>query len=600
MKLSCRLAAALVAAAISGCAVTPVSEPSPIATARPAQAADAHASAVHRAAGAPLASVEGPTPAVDLSPQILFQILAADLALQRGEVGAAWNTYSLLARQTRDPRLARRATEIALGGRALTEATQSARLWQELSPESTQASQTLETLLLASGKLSDVEPMLAARLARARQAGTLAEAYPALQRNLLRSPDRPAAWQMLQRLSAADLNEPQARLARLALASAAREEAAALSEARAAIALAPSSEPVIIAAARQIALSPDGLPDAQRLLAEFLEKNPESVDGRDLYARVLLADGQADKAREQFEQALARAPGNSSLLLAIAQLSQQDRRFADARRYFERYLATPSLPRRDRHLALIQMAQVAADEGRPDEAFKWLDQVAEGDEYLLAVTKRAQLTAKSGQLEAARKMLQQAPATGINDKVLLLTAESQLLRDARRNQESFDLLTRALQDYPDQTDLLYDHAMAAERLDRIDDMEKSMRRLIELRPDHAHAYNALGYSLADRSLRLAEARSLIEKALALLPDDAHIMDSMGWVMFRQNDMAGALKFLRKAYAVRREADIGAHLGEVLWSTGQRDEARAIWREVKAREPDNTTLQETLSRLNVAL
>jgi Flp pilus assembly protein TadD len=131
-------------------------------------------------------------------------------------------------------------------------------------------------------------------------------------------------------------------------------------------------------------------------------------------------------------------------------------------------------------------------------------------------------------------------------------------------------------------------------------MEKSMRRLIELRPDHAHAYNALGYSLADRSLRLPEARSLIEKALALLPDDAHIMDSMGWVMFRQNDMAGALKFLRKAYAVRREADIGAHLGEVLWITGQRDEARAIWREVKAREPDNTTLQETLSRLNVAL
>ena len=158
MNLSCRLAAALVAAAISGCAVTPVSEPSPIVTARPAPAADARASTVHRAAGAPLASVEGPTPAVDLSPQILFQILAADLALQRGEVGAAWNTYSLLARQTRDPRLARRATEIALGGRALNEATQSARLWQELSPESTQASQTLETLLLASGKLSDVEP----------------------------------------------------------------------------------------------------------------------------------------------------------------------------------------------------------------------------------------------------------------------------------------------------------------------------------------------------------------------------------------------------------------------------------------------------------
>ena len=600
MNLSCRLAAALVAAAIYGCAVKPVSDSSPLAAPGPVQAADEQASSAHRSAGAPLASVEGPLPAVDLSPQILFQILAADMALQRGEGGAAWNTYSQLARQTRDPRLARRATEIALGGRALNEATQSARLWQELSPESTQASQTLETLLLASGKLSDVEPMLAARLSRARQAGTLAETYPALQRSLLRSPDRAAAWQMLQRLSATDLNEPQARLARLALASAARDEAAAVSEARAAIALSPASESVLIAATRQIAQSPDGLPEAERVLAEFLEKNPQSVDARDLYARVLLADGQADKARSQFEQALSKSPANPSLLLALAQLSQQDRRFADARRYFEQYLAIPSLPRRDRHLAWIQMAQVAADEGRPDEAFKWLDQVPEGDEYLSAITKRAQLMAKSGQLEAARAVLQKAPATSLSDKALMITAESQLLRDARRNQESFDLLTRGLQEYPDQTDLLYDHAMAAERLDRVDDMEKSMRRLIELRPDHAHAYNALGYSLADRGLRLPEARSLIEKALALSPDDAHIMDSMGWVMFRQNDLEGALKFLRKAYAIRREADIGAHLGEVLWSTGQRDEARAIWRDVKAREPDNTTLQETLSRLNVAL
>ena len=142
MNLPCRLAAALIAAAMSGCAVKPVSDPSPIVVARPAQTADAAAPAASRAAGAPLASVEGPAPAVDLSPQILFQILSADLALQRGEVGAAWNTYSQLARQTRDPRLARRATEIALGGRALNEATQSARLWQELSPESTQASQT--------------------------------------------------------------------------------------------------------------------------------------------------------------------------------------------------------------------------------------------------------------------------------------------------------------------------------------------------------------------------------------------------------------------------------------------------------------------------
>jgi Flp pilus assembly protein TadD len=174
------------------------------------------------------------------------------------------------------------------------------------------------------------------------------------------------------------------------------------------------------------------------------------------------------------------------------------------------------------------------------------------------------------------------------------------LREARRNQEAFDVLAAGLERMPDSTELLYDHAMAAERIDQVAVMERSLRRLIDLRPDHAHAYNALGYTFADRSIRLDEARTLIQKALDLTPEDPHILDSMGWVLFRQKDYPRALEYLRKAYALRPEVEIAAHLGEVLWAMGRADEARTLWREARVREPDNSILRETLARLNVAL
>lgn len=603
-----RLAAAFFAAALAGCA-TSVAPPSPTASPSTSPAAgpspDSRGQAPlarSRAVAPSLADTdtEGPLPSIELSPQILFQLLAADLALQRREVGAAWSTYNTLARQTRDPRLARRATEIALAGRAMNEATQSARLWRELAPGSDRASQTLEALLLAGGQLPEVEPLLAARLAGARAAGTLAEAYPAVGRSLLRGADKAAGWQMLQRLSAPDLNVAHARITRAALAAAAKDDAAALTEAREAARLAPEREDIVVTAARQIAQSPKGLAEAMALLSAHLERQPDSLEARNLYARILLADGQAQAARAQFEQALARSPDNPMLLLALGQLAQQQRQPALAKRYIDQALSLPGLPPRERNQALMLRAQVAEDEGRTAEALDWLAKVPAGDDYLSALARRTALLGRTGQVDAARALLQQAEPGSNRDRLLLISAESHVLREAGRHQEAYEVLTRGLQQNPDQPELLYDHAMAAEKLDRLADMEASMRRLIELRPDHAHAYNALGYTLADRGLRLDEARSLIEKALALAPDDAHIMDSMGWVLFRQKDLTGAQTYLRRAYAMRPEADIAAHLGEVLWVGGQREEARRVWREARQREPRNTTLQDTLKRLNVAL
>jgi tetratricopeptide (TPR) repeat protein len=604
MKAVIALAAALVAAAASGCATQgPAATPRPTADASsppPSTAQRPPRPAVVVRTEASAADAEGALPAVDLSPQLMFQLLAADLAAQRGELGSAWSTYMSAARSTRDPRIARRAAEVAIGARAIDEAIQSAQLWRELSPDSRAAAQMLETLWLGAGRVRDVEPLLADRLAKARADGTLPAAYAQLQRSLSRVQDRGAAWQAVQRLSAPDVNVPAARLVRAHFAAAAEDWPAAAAESREAMRLAPDDEDAVIAAARNLHRLPDAKAEALSILERHLQRQPMSIEARYAYARLLLADQRNDEARAQLERALAQRPDTPAVLLSLAQLAYQGKQPEDATRYLRRYVDLPRGVVRDNAPALLFLAQIAEEGGRTQEAIDWLEKVPRGEEYVAATVRRALLMGKLGQVEAARGVLQDASVSSQRERVQLLSAESQLLREARRNQEAFDVLASGLERMPDNTELLYDHAMAAERLDRLPVMETSLRRLIELRPDHAHAYNALGYTFADRNMRLDEARTLIERALSLAPDDAHILDSMGWVLFRQKDHPRALEYLRKAYALRPEVEIAAHLGEVLWATGRADEARALWREAQGREPDNTTLRETLARLNVAL
>jgi tetratricopeptide (TPR) repeat protein len=610
MKAVIALAVAMVAAAASGCATQPLPFSPEIrradtpdagaATAPPSVAQRGRISAASAGLATDSSDIDGPLPQVALTSQLLFQLLAADLAAQRGEAGSSWSTYMSIARQTRDPRIARRATEIAIGARALDEAVQSAQLWRELSPESRAATQTLESLWLSTGRLADVEPLLLQRLSMARAEGSLPAAYTQLQRSLQRAQDRPAAWQMIQRLSAPDLEVPAARLARATFAAAAEDHPAAAVEAREAMRLAPDDEDAVIAAARSTHRLPEGKQAGLDMLDRFLQRSPMSLEARYAYARLLLVDGKNEQAREQLERTLAQSPSSPAVLFSLAQLAYQGKQTADAQRYLRRYIELPRSVPRDNAPAALFLAQIAEEAGRTDEAIDWLSQVPRGDEFVSAAVRRALLLGKTGKVEAGRSLLLETPAATVRERVLLLSGEAQLLREARRNQEAFDVLSKGLERMPDNPDLLYDLGMAAERLDRLPEMEASLRRLIALRPDHAHAYNALGYTFADRNIRLDEARTLIEKALTLLPEDPHILDSMGWVLFRQKDYPRALELLRKAYAMRPEVEIAAHLGEVLWASGNTEEARKLWREARTREPENTTLRETLARLNVAL
>jgi len=177
-------------------------------------------------------------------------------------------------------------------------------------------------------------------------------------------------------------------------------------------------------------------------------------------------------------------------------------------------------------------------------------------------------------------------------------AEVQLLRENGRATTAYELLGAAVQRSPQDHELLYDKALMAEKMGNYDAMERLLRRLIALKPDYHHAYNALGYSFAERNIRLAEARVLINKALEFAPQDPMIMDSLGWVEFRSGNNAEALKILQAAFQARKDADIAAHLGEVLWAVGQREQAVAVWREGLRLESDSETLTETLKRLKV--
>jgi tetratricopeptide (TPR) repeat protein len=287
----------------------------------------------------------------------------------------------------------------------------------------------------------------------------------------------------------------------------------------------------------------------------------------------------------------------------LATLQVQDKRLPAATRSLQTYMAlarqsTDERASRGLTQAYLLMAQIAEQQKDFAASSAWLDRIENADDIMAAQMRRASLLAHQGQMAKARALLRNHPERRPEDARLKFVAEAQLLRDFKEWQKAYEVYGEAVIRFPDDGDLLYDQAMMAEKINRIDEMERLFRKVIAVKPDHHHAYNALGYSLADRGLRLPEAKQLIEKAVSMAPDDAYIQDSLGWVEFKMGNTAKALEILRSAFEKRPDAEIAAHLGEVLWANGARDQALKIWREGLLLASDNETLQGTLQRLRV--
>ncbi|MBV6475732.1 MAG: Beta-barrel assembly-enhancing protease [Rhodocyclaceae bacterium] len=527
-------------------------------------------------------------PKQELTGQILYQTLLAEIAGQRGNLGLSASAYLDLARSTRDPRLARRAAEMSLHGRNLDQALQAARLWVEIDPESAQARQMMAGLLVSANRLDELQPHVAKLLEQ--EGESLRDGLLRLNRLFARYPDKKAVLAMVEQLTLPYIGVAEAHFARAQAALNATEWSRGIAEADKALALRPDWDAATMLKAQlQRAESPEA---ALETLRSYLAGHPQAREVRLQYARSLVGMRKFPQARAEFQRLLGDFPGNADVIYAVAVLSMQLADWATAEENFRKLL--------DRDFAEIDtvrlyLGQIAEERKQYDEALRRYAEIAPGEQYLAAQLRIAQLLAKQGKLDAGRRHLQEARVAGNADRIQLLLAESQLLRDGGRTQEAYELLAGQLAAQPEQPELLYESALLAEKLGRHDVLEANLRRLIQLKPDHAHAYNALGYSLAERNQRLAEAEQLIVKALQLSPDDPFIIDSMGWVLYRKGDPAGALTHLQRAHAIRPDPEIAAHLGEVLWVLNRRDEARRTWQEAAQAHPGNEVLAEVIKR-----
>ncbi len=539
------------------------------------------------------------------------QLMMSELALQRGLPDAAYRSYLQLATDTGDARLARRAAEIALSQRAIPQTLEAVRLWVKLDPLDGDANSTLVQLLVETGKLPEAEPILAAKL---QAANDRADAFQDVQRLMLRATDKAAALEVLTRLGEPYRNLAMVRLSLARAAAAANDNDRAIAEAKTAFKRDPDSETIALTTAQLVARKSPA--EAVELLADFVRRHPKSAEARLGLARAYSLDDHYDQAARALQPLIEAKPDDLDVLFTRASIAVGAKDMPTAEQYLTRYLAAAdkaeaaadgSVPaglglRNDqRAAAVFMLAQIAEDAHRLDDAIAVLRRVDSDDnEYLQAQSRIARDLARQGKVDEARALIASLPADTAAERVQMAAADAQVLREARRFDEAYDVLATASKANPDMPDLLYDYAMAAEKINRIDDMESALRRVMELRPTDAQAYNALGYSLADRSQRLDEARALIRKAVALAPDDAYIRDSLGWVEYRLGHYDVAIDALRSAYSQRPDAEIAAHLGEVLWVAGQRDEAEKLWRVARDQDPQNETLVETLARLQIRI
>lgn len=526
-------------------------------------------------------------PATELTPEILYQFMFAELAGTRGQLALSVAAYLDLARTTRDPQIARRAAEVALHARQYEAALEATGIWVEQDPDSPAAQQMAVTLAAAFGHLDDVAAHLSRALAL--EPNGVAPSLMRLNRLLARIPDKAAAQRVVIDATAPYLKLPEAYFARAQAAYAAKDVTQAQADIDAALKLRPDWEIGVLFKALLVQDQPQAVID---ILQPFVATHPDALDARLGVARALVAERRFDEALVQFKAAQAQQPNNPDVIYAIGLLSLQlhdyDAAEAQLRRLLDMNFAESNLVR-------TYLGQIAEQKKDFKAAAEWYAGVTAGPQYIVAQARAAQLTARMGDLDGARAMLKKVKASDESERVPLILAEANLLREANRHEEAYAYLKQALEKRPNEPELLYEAGLSADRLGKFETAEQLWQKLIKLKPDYAHAYNALGYSMADRGVHLDEAQQLIDKALALRPDDAFILDSKGWLQFRRGDAQAALETLQKAFSRRPDPEIAAHLGEVLWALGRQDDARKVWTDAARDNPDNDVLAATIKK-----
>ena len=575
-----------------------IAQTAPAAPAVPAEAAAATAAPKARAAR---------NTGVSMDAQLFYQVLLGELIAGNGEPAPAVSLILDAARKSNDARLYQRATDLALESRSGEVALQAARAWQQAQPGSIEASRYTLQILLALNRVTESADALKS-LIELTPAMERPQALSSVPRLYARVGDKKGVPPLVEQALAPYFNAPPTAVAAWVMAArlrlAADNKAGALEAVQRGHAANRFDEsPVMMA----IEMMEPSLPAAEALVRQYLSvPSPAHAELHFAYARNLLNALRYPEALTQLQIVTRDKPDFAQGWLVLGSLQLQEKRAVPAEAAFKRYLslAEKQPPSADRDRALAQaflaLAQIAEKRQAFAEAEAWLQRINSPDVLVQAQSRRAALLARQGQLQAGIALIRELPERRTDDARNKLFAEVALLKEFKQLPLAYERLGQAAAGAPQDMELIYEQAMTAEKLNLLADMERLLRRVIEIKPDYAAAYNALGYSLADRNLRLPEAKQLIQKALEFAPTDPFIRDSLGWVEFRLGNLQEAARILSDAYKDKPDPEIAAHLGEVLWSLQQRDRALVVWREGHMMNPDNETLQETLQRLRVKL
>jgi tetratricopeptide (TPR) repeat protein len=501
--------------------------------------------------------------------ELLYEILLGELNLRLGEPAAGFSLLLDAARKSNDVQLYDRAVDIALKARSGDGALMAARAWSQAWPQDRKANSQVFQILVALNQVSEsLEPLKKElSLAPEMERDNVINLIP---RHYARVTDKKKATAVVEQALEAYLSKNNTTSAaawttvgRMRIASNDLNgalEAVKKGQAADTKASGPSLLALELMGRKVSEVEP---------LVQLALKRQENTDLAMSHVRVLIELARYEEAASQLQAITRKDPKAAEAWLVLGSIQFEQGKDKEAETSLSRYVSLATQTPSENNTRGLTQAQ----------------------------TRRAALLARQGKLVEARQLIQQLPANNADEVRSRTLAEVQLLRDHRQWQAAFDVLSAHS---GNDIDLLYEQAMLAEKLNQLEEMERLLRRIITQNPSYYNAYNALGFSLADRNIRLAEAKQLIIKALTFAPDDPFITDSLGWVEFRLGNLPSALNYLQKAYKARADAEIAAHLGEVLWQLKRTNEAIEIWREGLTIAPNNETLQETLQRLKPAL
>jgi tetratricopeptide (TPR) repeat protein len=527
-------------------------------------------------------------PDVALTSSLLYEILVTEIASQRGQPGLAVDGALDLARKTRDPRLAMRAAHLAIESGQMDKAIEALRIWQQIEPDSQTVSRLLSSALLRNGMIDEsrreFEKVLKA------EDGHNGQTFLQLYQMLAAYPDKAAALKLIRDLAAPYPKVAEAHWAVAQLAQAAGDQQLALSEVRLARGLRPEWD--VTASLEAMLLQKSAPQQGLEVLKHYLSDYPDAHEIRLQYARALLEQKQYSQSRAEFQRLSDENPDNPDLAYAIALISLQLNDLQSAETELKLAL---NKGKKDQDTVQYYLGQLSEAKKDNAEAMAHYRGVKGGEFLPAAQIRLAYLLSKSGQLAEARQILNQVTVSNDQQRAQIALIDAQLLGDAKQYAEAYQVLQGAADKMPDNPDLLYAAGMMADKVGKPEVFEKMMREVIRISPDYAQAYNALGYGMLERNERIPEAVGLVEKALQLAPDDASIMDSVGWGYYRSGKLDDSVNMLRRAFAGNPDPEIAAHLGEVLWVRGDKNEAKKVWQDSLKANPDNVPLQTVIKK-----